>query len=149
MYIIGMRYGKNIEKLDLTPTEILVGVVIPFVLFWGGMLSPFYTSDIFVWTFSLVPFYGYLTVCSFMKKETEERIVLVPSILNMATSVLLLVLFFFVPGEFVALGNTCKMGVVNILPSVLFSMFISIDCTVKGFCGLPFPLVPFIADDDS
>ena len=83
------------------------------------------------------------------KKETEEKIVAVPSVLNVVTSVLLLGIFFFLPEEFVTLRNTCKMGIVNILPSVSFFVFVSIDCSVKGFFGIPFPVVPFISGDDS
>ena len=145
---MGMRFLDGTEKLDMTTTDVMVGVVVPFILFWGGIMSPFYTSDMLVWIFSLVPFYVYLFVCSFVKKETEERIVFVPSVLNIMTSVLLLGSFFFVPEGFDVLKNTCKMGVVNVLPSILFSVLISIDCTVKGFFGIPLPIIPFIAGND-
>lgn len=142
MYIIGMRYGKNIEKLEMTPTEILVGVVVPFVLFWGGILSPFYTSDILVWIFSLVPFYGYMFVCGFTSEKTEERIVGVPSVLNVVTSLLLLCVFFFLPEEYGMLRNTCKMGILNILPSISILFLVSMDCLVDKTCKKP--LIPYV-----
>lgn len=144
-----MKIEKNIVRNRMASTEILVGVVVPFILFWGGIMSPFYTDNILIWIFSLVPFYAYLFACSFVKKEMEERIVTIPYVLNIATSVILLMAFFFVPGEFETLRNACKMGIANILPSILFLFFLSIDCSVKEFSGIPFPIIPFIVGNDS
>ena len=127
MYIIGMKYGNNIEKLEMTPTGLLFGVVIPFILFWGGMLSPFYTGDILVWIFSLVPFYGYMLVCEFIPEKTKEQVVGIPSVLNVVTSLLLLGIFFFIPEENGMLRNVCKMGVVNVLPSIAILFFVSTE----------------------
>lgn len=149
MYINGMRNGNGIKNRNMAPTEVLVGVIIPFILFWGGIMSPFYTDNILIWIFSLVPFYVYLFACSFVKKEMEERVVAIPYVLNIATSVILLMAFFFIPGELETLRNACKMGIVNILPSILFLFFLSVDCSIKGFSGIPFPIIPFIVGSDS
>ena len=127
MYFIGMRYGNDIEKLEMTLTGLLFGVIVPFILFWGGILSPFYTGDILVWIFSLVPFYGYMFVCGFTPEKTKEQVVGIPSVLNVVTSLLLLVVFFFIPEENGMLRNICKMGVVNILPSITILFFVSTE----------------------
>ena len=41
IYIIGM--GNDEEEINdnaFTPVEIILAFIIPFILFWGGMLAP-------------------------------------------------------------------------------------------------------------
>lgn len=137
-----MKTEKNMMKNGMTSTEVLVGVIIPFVLFWGGMLSPLYTGDILVWICSLVPFYGYLFVCEFATEKTKEQVVGVPSVLNVVTSVLLLGVFFFIPEENGMIRNVCKMGIVNILPSITILFFVSTENFINNTSGESF--IPYI-----
>lgn len=67
MYIVGMtpeeikeyneRSRKEFEKIKRNTS---LGLVVPFVLYFGGVLTPFVIDDVLVWFFSLVPFYVYL-----------------------------------------------------------------------------------------
>ena len=124
MYIIGMRYGKNIEKLDFTPTEILIGVVIPFVLFWGGMLSPIFSDSIVVKILSLIPFYGFVFVGQMFSKGKYIKLFACGSIMNVFTSVLLTVLFFMIPENWFVVGDICRLAILNVIPSLLL-LFVS------------------------
>ena len=50
------------EKIEesFTPVDIILAFIIPFILFWGGMLAPVFTDSIYLWCLSLIPFYAYL-----------------------------------------------------------------------------------------
>ena len=50
------------EKIEeaFTPVDIILAFIIPFILFWGGMLAPVFTASIYLWCLSLIPFYAYL-----------------------------------------------------------------------------------------
>lgn len=119
-----MRYGSNINQFDLKPTEILVGVVIPFILFWGGMLSPFFSDSVFVWVLSLVPFYGFVFVGQMSSKGKYIELFACGSVMNMLTSILLIALLFVIPETWIGIGNVCRLAVLNIFPSLLL-LFVS------------------------
>lgn len=51
---------REFEKFKLVNKNDLFGFVVPFVLYFGGVLTPFVIDDVLVWFFSLVPFYVYL-----------------------------------------------------------------------------------------
>lgn len=57
-----MKSEKNIVKNGMTSTEVLVGVVVPFLLFWGGMLTPIVSDSVLIWILGLFPFYGFITL---------------------------------------------------------------------------------------
>lgn len=48
------------KRSDLTAARYVIGEVIPFVLFWAGMSLAFFTDDVFILMFALVPFYVWL-----------------------------------------------------------------------------------------
>lgn len=137
-----MKTEKNMIENEMTLTGFLFGLIIPFILFWGGMLSPFYTDDILVLIFSLVPFYLYLFFCEFVPEKMKDQVVGVPSLLNAVTSVLLLGVFFFVPEKNGIFGNICKMGAVNILPSITVLFLVSTESFINKTRGESF--IPYI-----
>lgn len=143
MYIIGMRYGKNIEKLDLTPTEILVGVVIPFVFFWGGILSPVFSDSVVVWVLSLIPFYGFVFVSAFVSSKKYADVFAVDSLLNLITSIVISLLLLIIPEGFESLIDVCKLSILNIVPSFMFCFMCFTNRFVESVKGTPFPVFPF------
>ena len=143
MYIIGMRYGKNIEKLEMTPTEILVGVVIPFVLFWGGMLSPVFSDSVIVWILSLAPFYGYVFVSAFASSKKYADLFAGDSMLNLITSIVISLLLFVIPEDWVSLIGVCKLSILNIAPAFAFCFVCLTNRFVESIKGTPFPVFPF------
>lgn len=69
MYIIDMtqeeikEYNERSRKeFEMSGKGVSVGFVVPLLLFFGGMITPFLTKDFFVLALSLVPFYVYVFV---------------------------------------------------------------------------------------
>ena len=122
--IIDSECEENLERKNFTPTEILVGFVIPFVLFWGGVLSPFFSDRAFVWILALIPLYGFVFVGQMFSKGKYIELFAYGSILNVFSSILLTVLLFMIPESWIVAGKICRLALLNILPSLLL-LFIS------------------------
>ena len=122
--VIDSDCRKNLERKDFSPIEILVGFVIPFVLFWGGMLSPFFSDKVFVWILALIPLYGFVFVGQMFSKGKYIELFAYGSILNIFSSILLTVLLFMIPESWIVVGKICRLALLNILPSLLL-LFIS------------------------
>ena len=58
---MGMENEKDIFK-KLTPNEKVIGLVVPFVLFWCGMLTPIFSDSVWVWILGVFPFYGFTMI---------------------------------------------------------------------------------------
>lgn len=68
--------GNDEEEINdnaFTPVEIILAFIIPFILFWGGMLAPVFTDSLYLWCLSLIPFYAYLFFGFMFSKEKKER----------------------------------------------------------------------------
>lgn len=138
----------NISK-ELTPSGRVIGLIIPFILFWCGMLTPIFGDSVIVWILGMLPFYGFI-YCGilFVGGKYPESFV-ISSIMNVFTSILLLVLLFLVPEEFTLVKNICRVGVLNIVPSLLFLFISATNSFVESIKGCPIPVIPFIIDGDS
>lgn len=119
-----MKTEKNMMKNGMTSTEVLVGVIIPFVLFWGGMLTPVFSDSVLVWIVGLFPFYGFMFVGQLSSSGNYIEIFARGSVMNVFTSVLLIVLLFLIPENWTGVGSVCRLAVLNIGPSLLL-LFVS------------------------
>ena len=130
-----------------TSGNIVLGCVIPLVLFWGGMLSPFFSKSIFVWILSLIPFYIYVFLGILVSNKKNANAFLLATLLSFITSIFLIVLLFLVPEELNNLQNICRLGLLNVAPSGVFMFITSANSVISrskgGFC------VPLIIDGDS
>ncbi len=132
-----MRNGKKTCVRKMTSREILLGLIIPFILFWGGILTPVVTDSLLVWIFCLVPFYGFVVISDNVLRGTVDRSTFVGSIfMGLMSSVLLAVMLFVAPSENEVYRTICRMGVLNVIPSFLFMLFGGID-NIKGFGFFP------------
>ncbi|WP_308602572.1 hypothetical protein [uncultured Fibrobacter sp.] len=57
------KYGK---------TSVVCGLVVPFILFWGGMLLPLVTDNVFFVIFALLPFHGWCCIFIINSIETDR-----------------------------------------------------------------------------
>lgn len=120
MYIVGMRKTKKTYRIRLRMSEDFVrSHLIPFVLFWMGMLTPVVTSDPMVIIFALVPFYGYLYSLYVSRGKMNQAMSSV--LFSFFTSLLLFVPFaglrtFFEPFEIIA----CMMLVNTVMSIILY-----------------------------
>lgn len=135
---MGMRNGKktyNVKGMDLN--DFILGCVIPFILFWGGILTPVVTDSLLVWIFCLVPFYGFVIVSdNVLRGRVSESTFVASIILGIFSSILLSVALFAIPCEG-EIRNVCRIGFFNIIPGLLILLFGLID-HLKFFCFFPF-----------
>lgn len=119
MYIYGMRNGKMTLNIKIEDRKgVVLGLVVPFILFWTGILSPLYTDNFLVWVFSLVPFYGY--VFGYLSEKTSYAPL--ASAYNFIFSLCVCVFCWF---SFDVANAVLVMSIVNIpvsFCSVLFAM---------------------------
>ena len=140
-----MKIEKNIVRNRMASTEILVGVVVPFILFWGGALTPVFTDSVFVWILGLFPFYGFIVVDIIFGKNSADFF-LRTSVMSVFSSILLAVLLFFLPENVVVLKKICIVGLINIVPSLAFLFICATNSFVESIKGSGIPFVPFIID---
>ncbi len=135
---MNMRNGKKTSKVKkIEPKEIVLGLVIPFFLFWGGILTPIITDSLIVWILCLVPFYGFVIISDNVLRGKIDRSTFVFSIfLSFLSSVFLVVLLLLFPFENEAYRTICRMGFMNIIPSIFFMVMGGID-NIRGFGGFP------------
>ena len=147
--IIDSECENDLEKKDFTPTEILVGFVIPFILFWGAMLSPFFSDSVIVWILSLIPFYGFMFLCILITGKKFADVMLGNSLLNLLTSGVLAILLFFIPEDWTAIGNACRLSLINLAPAFVWVFICATNGFVESIKGAPFPVFPFFIDSGS
>lgn len=145
---MSMKKGTDISK-KTTPSEKIIGLIIPFILFWCGMLTPFFWDSVIVWILGMLPFYGFI-YCGilFVGGKYPESFV-ISSIMNVFTSIFLLVLLFLTPEEFTLVKNICRVGILNVVPSLLLLFICLTNDFVESIKGCPIPVIPFIIDGDS
>ena len=130
------------ELISFTSSEIVLGCIIPFVLFWGGMLAPFFSDNIYVWVLALIPYYGFSFVSLYFVKKSVAAIFSFSMLMCFFTSILLLVLLFFIPENLECLKNVCRLGILNILPSILGFIFAILNAFInKEDSWVLFPLM--------
>ena len=110
------------EKIEeaFTPVDIILAFIIPFILFWGGMLAPVFTDSIYLWCLSLIPFYAYLFFGFMFSIEKKSGIWGIKDLLSFLTSILLTVLIFIVPQNWETVLNICRLGLLNLIVSFFF-----------------------------
>jgi hypothetical protein len=143
-----MKSEKNIVKNGMTSTEVLVGVVVPFLLFWGGMLTPIVSDSVLIWILGLFPFYGFITLDIIFGKNKAD-LFLKTSVMSVLSSVLLGLLLFFLPENIAIFKNICSVGLINIVPSLAFLFICATNSFVESIKGCPIPFIPFIIDGGS
>ena len=115
--------GNDEEEINdnaFTPVEIILAFIIPFILFWGGMLAPVFTDSIYLWCLSLIPFYAYLFFGFMFSKEKKSGLWGSNALLSFLTSILLTVLIFIVPQNWEIVLNICRLGLLNLIVSFFF-----------------------------
>ena len=143
-----MKSEKNIVKNGMTSTEVLVGVVVPFLLFWGGMLTPIVSDSVLIWILGLFPFYGFITLDIIFGKNKAD-LFLKTSVMSVLSSVLLGLLLFFLPENIAIFKNICSVCLINIVPSLAFLFIFATNSFVESIKGCPIPFIPFIIDGSS
>lgn len=147
--IMDPECGNDLEKKNFTLTEILIGFVIPFVFFWGGMLSTFFWNSVLVWILSLVPFYGFMFFCTLVTGKKYANAFIGSSLLNFLTSLVLAILLFFVPEDWAGIGKVCRLSLLNLAPAFFGMFFCATNGFVESIKGTPVPIFPFFMNGDS
>lgn len=96
---------------------VILGLVVPFILFWTGILSPLYTDNFLVWVFSLVPFYVY--VFGYLSEKTSYAPL--ASAYNFIFSLCVCVFCWF---AFDVVNVVLVMSIVNIPVSFVIFIFV-------------------------
>lgn len=143
---MGMRNGKmKFSVKNMSRNDFVLGCVIPFFLFWGGILTPVVTDSLLVWISSLIPFYGFIIVSdNILRGKIEDGTFIASVILALISSAFLTILLFLCSFENETCRNVCRLGFVNVVPGFFILLFGLID-HLKFFCF--FPLV--VSDDNS
>ncbi|WP_143160402.1 hypothetical protein [Fibrobacter sp. UWEL] len=133
-----MRNGKMTCVRKMTSREILLGLIVPFILFWGGVLTPVFIDSLMVWVCCLVPFYGFVIISDNVLRDRIDRGTFVFSIfLGLLSSIFLFLLLILFPFENEVYRIVCRIGFMNILPSIFFLIMGGID-NIRWFgCGYP------------
>jgi len=112
---------KSQQEFERENVNGYLGYLIPFILFWTGLLTPFFTDKFFVWMISLVPFYTYSFILAAVHSDDEESdTVVTPAVLSLMTSICLALLLFVVPENWTTVNAICKMGLLNVFGSLIF-----------------------------
>lgn len=139
-----MGMEDNEKKLEdlFTPVEITLALIIPFILFWGGMLTPVFMDSIYFCSLFIFPFYIYLFFGLLISKEKKSGLWGSNALLSFFTSILLTVLIFLVPEKWEIILNICRLGLLNLIVSFFFLIFTLIVISV-GKDNSPWILIPF------
>ena len=135
------------EKIEesFTPVEIILAFIIPFILFWGGMLSTVFFDNLWFYCFTTVPFYLYVFFGLVFSKEKVSGIWGSNALMSFFTSILLTVLIFVVPQNWETILNICRSGFVNLVVSFFFLIFTLIVIGLgKEKENFPWVLIPFL-----
>ena len=123
--VCNIQSEKDCEKDHYSFKELKYGMIIPFFLFWIGILTPIVTDNALIWAISLIPFYGFVFFSSIiLDGKIDETAFAAAALLNVITSILLLVLLFFLPDGFEGLKDTCRLAAINIFPALIFLLAI-------------------------
>ena len=149
IYIDGMKDEINMIKKSLTPREKVIGIVVPFIIFWCGMLTPVFSNSILVWILGIFPFYGFIVFFIIFKENKHPESFGFSFVMNVFTSIFLIVLLFLVPDGFTLIKNICRIGFLNVGPSLLLLFICMTNRFVESIKGCPIPIIPFIIDGGS
>jgi len=141
MYIMDMRNGKMTYNFKLKMSEDFARChLIPFVLFWSGILSPVVTKEPVVIICALVPFYGYLYSLYVSKGKKNQAI---SSVLwSFFTSLLLFVPFAMLRNVFSAFEVVAGMMIVNTVMSIILYFLARISYACETTFVFPFYVPP-------
>lgn len=119
MYIMDMRNGKKTCVRKMTSREILLGLIIPFILFFTGIFSPCFSDSILVWMLSLIPFYGYTVFADdlFREKLTCKNIYLYDITYSGVFSLFIFLSVFLFQDVSECHKAISVLGLINIVPS--------------------------------
>lgn len=132
------EYNENSRKeFERGNINGYLGYLIPFILFWIGMLTPVFTDNVLVWTFSLVPFYAYsfILAAAYSNDKTDESVI-APASLSFVTSVCLAILLFIVPENWTTINTICTMGFVNVFGSLFYLFFLALETSTNVSFGM-------------
>lgn len=117
-----MKIEKNIVRNRMVSTEILVSVVVPFILFWGGALTPVFTDDFEIILLSFAPFYGYMLL---NERKFNEKSVLLSRIVFLSSLFIGFVFSILGYNNIVAVfEKTGYIMLVNVIPSFIFMIYV-------------------------
>lgn len=141
MYIIDMRNGKKTYNFKLRMSEDFVRChLIPFALFWSGILSPVVSKEPVVIICALVPFYGYLYSLYVSKGKKNQAI---SSVLwSFFTSLFLFVPFVSLRTVFVSFEIVSCMMIVNTVVSIVLYFLARIAYACETSFVFPFYVPP-------
>lgn len=134
MYIYGMRNGKMTLNLKIEDRKgVILGLVVSFILFWTGILSPLYTDNFLVWVFCLVPFYGYVFLFDELSdnKMTSKVVSFSPIVVFLFSVLMIIFLMFFDESEFKR-NVLLIMNVVNSITSISTFFVLRINNIFEG-----------------
>lgn len=141
MYIIDMGNGKNTYNFKIKMSDDFVRChLIPFVLFWSGILSPVVTDESVVIICALVPFYGYLYSLYVSRGKKTQAI---SSVLwSFFTSLILFVPFAGLMVFFESFEVVAGMMVVNAFMSIILYFLARISYACETTFIFPFYVPP-------
>ena len=123
--VCNIQSEKDCEIDHYSFKELKYGMIIPFFLFCIVVLTPIVTDNALIWAISLIPFYGFVFFsCIILDGKIDEKAFAAAAFLNVITSILLLVLLFFLPDGFEGLKDTCRLAAINIFPALIFLLAI-------------------------
>ena len=147
VYIKGMcdeekKFDGDLESF--TSSEIVLGCIIPFVLFGGGILTPIFWDSIYIWLLSIVPYYSFVWFGLILSKKNTTCLLGFSVLMSFSTSILLAVLLFLIPENWQNFLNVCRLGLLNLIPSFLV-LILALVCIHLGKDKENFPwfLIPF------
>jgi len=113
---------KSFDWNNIISVSGILGLVVPFILFWGGMLLPLFTDDIIYICLALVPFYVWCFV--FMNVGKTDTNIVVSFLFSfiscfLLSIIVLVIRFSDVSQPFEMTGN---MILINFLPSFFITL---------------------------
>ena len=141
MYIKDIKNGKKTCNFKLRMSEDFVRChLIPFALFWSGILSPVVSKEPVVIICALVPFYGYLYSLYVSKGKKNQAI---SSVLwSFFTSLFLFVPFASLRTVFVSFEIVSCMMIVNTVVSIVLYFLARIAYACETSFVFPFYVPP-------
>ena len=132
------------ELDSFTSSEIVLGGIIPFVLFWGGMLTPIFWDSIYFWFLSITPYYFFILFGLILSKKNTTCLLGFSELMSFLTSILLAVLLFLIPENWQNFLNVCRLGLFHLILSPIF-LVMALMCIHLGKDKETFPwfLIPF------
>lgn len=133
---------RSRKEFEMSGMDVSLGLVVPLVLFVGGVLTPFFTDDILVWMMSLVPFYVFLFVVITFFRGCVSRNVLGVSTLTTFLGFLLFVVSILFGRFNGSLGSS--VGIMEINSFVSIPVVVVLSFTNRMGNCIPWPYYYFM-----